>query len=186
MPYTFEDVLAAMQEIAPHDWRAFFTERLNSHGPGAPLGGLENSGWRLVFSDTMNEHQRAEEIVGRVTDVQFSLGIIVHDPGGENSDEVSDVIAGSPAAQAGIAPGMKLVAVNGRRWTPEILHEAIRRAKGGKEPIELLVENEEYFHNYRIDYHGGERYPHLERNGKPDLLSEIARVKAPAVPLTKD
>jgi len=186
VPYTFEDVLAAMQEIVPYDWRAFFTERLNSHGPGAPLGGLENSGWRLVFSDAMNEHQRAEEIIGRTTDAQFSLGIIAHDPGGENSDEVGEVIAGSPAAQAGIAPGMKLVAVNGRRWTPEILREAIRRAKGGKDPIELLVENEEYFQNYRIDYHGGERYPHLERNGKPDLLSEIARMKASAVPVAKD
>ncbi|MFI5059188.1 MAG: M61 family metallopeptidase [Candidatus Acidiferrales bacterium] len=186
VPYTFEDVLAAMQEIAPYDWRAFFTERLTSHGPGAPLGGLENSGWRIVFNEAMNEHQRAEEIVGRVTDVQFSLGIIVHDPGSENSDEVSEVIAGSPAAQAGMAPGMKLVAVNGRRWTPDILREAIRQAKGGKEPIELLAENEEYFHNYRIDYHGGERYPHLERNGKADLLSEIARMKAPAVPLAKD
>jgi predicted metalloprotease with PDZ domain len=186
LPYTFEDVLAGMQEIAPYDWRTFFTERLTSHGPGAPLGGLENSGWRLVFSDTMNEHQRAEEIVGRVTDMQFSLGFIVHDPGSENGDEVGDVIAGSPAAQAGIAPGMKLVAVNGRRWTPEILREALRRAKGGREPIELLVENEEYFQNYRIDYHGGERYPHLERNGKPDLLSEIARMKAPAVPMAKD
>jgi predicted metalloprotease with PDZ domain len=112
--------------------------------------------------------------------------MIVHDPGGENSDEVGDVIHGSPAAQAGIAPGMKLVAVNGRRWTPEILREAIRRAKGGSEPIELLVENEEYFHSYRIDYHGGERYPHLERNGKPDALSDIAKMKAPAVAAAKD
>jgi predicted metalloprotease with PDZ domain len=186
VPYTFDDVVAAMQETAPYDWRAFFTERLNSHGPGAALGGLENSGWRLVFSETMNEHQRAEEIVGRMTDMQFSLGIVVHDPGGENSDEVGDVIPGSPAAQAGIASGMKLVGVNGRRWTPEILREAVRRAKGGKEPMELLVENEEYFHNYRVDYHGGERYPHLERNGKPDLLSEIARMKAPAVSAAKD
>jgi predicted metalloprotease with PDZ domain len=186
VPYTFEDVVAAMQEIAPYDWRAFFTERLNSHVPGAPLGGLENSGWRVVFNEAMNEHQRAEETVGRATDVQFSLGMIVHDPGSENSDEVGDVIPGSPSAQAGIAPGMKLVAVNGRRWTPEILREAIRRAKGGSEPIELLVENEEYFHSYRIDYHGGERYPHLERNGKPDLLSEIARMRAPAVSAAKD
>ena len=110
----------------------------------------------------------------------------MHDPGTESGDEVADVIAGSPAAQAGIAPGMKLVAVNARRWTPEILHEAIRRAQGGKEPIELLVENEEYFHSYGIDYHGGERYPHLERNGRPDLLSEIARMKAPAVAVAKE
>jgi len=185
VPYTFEEVLAVMQEIAPYDWRTFFTERLTSHGPGAPLGGLENSGWRLVFNDTMNDHQRAEDAVGHTTDVQFSLGIIVHDLGSENSDEISDVIAGSPAAQAGIVPGMRLVAVNGRRWTPEILREAIRQAKGGKEPMELLVENAEYFHTYRVDYHGGERYPHLERNTKPDLLSEIARMKAPAVPVAK-
>jgi predicted metalloprotease with PDZ domain len=186
VPYTFEDVLAAMQEIASYDWRAFFADRLNSHGPGAPLGGLEHSGWRLVFNDAINEHQRAEEAVGHTTDAQFSMGIIVHDPGSENSDEVVDVIAGSPAALAGIAPGMRLIAVNGRRWSPEILHEEIGRAKGGKEAIELLVESEEYFHNYRIDYHGGERNPHLERNGKPDLLSEIARMKAPAAPVTKD
>jgi predicted metalloprotease with PDZ domain len=186
VPYTFEDVVAAMQEIVPYDWRTFFTERLTSHGPGAPLGGLENSGWRLLFSDTMNDHQRAEDAVGHTTDVQFSLGIIVHDPGSENNDAMSDVIPGSPAAQAGIAPGMRLVAVNGRRWTPEILREAIRQAKGGKEPMELLVENAEYFHTYRIDYHGGERYPHLERNGKPDLLSEIAKMKAPAVPVAKE
>ncbi len=182
VPYTFADVVAAMQEIAPYDWRGFFTERLNSHGPGAPLAGIENSGWRLAFNETMNEHQRAKDEVGRTTDLQFSLGLILHNPGGETSDEVIDVIPGSPAAQAGIAPGMKLLAVNGRRWTPEILREAIQRAKGNDEPIELLVENEEYFHTYRIDYHGGERYPHLERvSSKPDLLTEIAKMKAPPV-----
>jgi predicted metalloprotease with PDZ domain len=185
--YTFDDVVTAMQEIAPYDWRAFFTERLNTHGPGAPLGGIENSGWRLVYTDTMNEHQRAAEEAGHETDVQFSLGFMVHNPGGENNDEITDVIPGSPAAQAGIAPGMKLTAVNGRRWTPEILRDTIRRAKGGSDPIELLVENEEYFHAYRVDYHGGERYPHLERiSGKPDVLTEIARMRAPAVPAAKD
>jgi len=187
VPYTFDDVVATMQEIAPYDWRGFFTERLNSHGPGAPLAGLENSGWRLVFNDTINEHQRAEEEVERFADVQFSLGFVVHYPGGENSDELTDVIPGSPAAQAGIAPDMKLVAVNGRRWTPDILREAIRAAKGGSEPIELLLENDEYFHTYRLDYHGGERYPHLERvSGKTDLLTEIAAMKAPPVSSAKD
>jgi len=119
--------------------------------------------------------------------VQFSLGFIAHDPGGEESDEVSDVIPGSPAAQAGIAPGMKLIAVNGRRWNPDGLREAIRQASGGHEPIELLIENEDFFRTYKIDYHGGERYPHLERiSGKPDLLSDIARMKAAAVAMPVD
>ena len=62
------------------------------------------------------------------------------------------------------------------------MREAIRHAKGGTEPIELLMENEEYFRSFRIDYHGGERYPHLERvEGKPDVLGEIAKMRAPAV-----
>jgi predicted metalloprotease with PDZ domain len=183
VPYAFDDVVATMQEIAPYDWRAFFTERLNSHGPGAPLGGLENSGWRLIFNETMNTRQHADEEVRHETDVQFSLGFIVSNPGSESPDNVLiDVIPGSPAAQAGIAPDMKLVAVNGRRWTPEILRDAIRRAKGTSEPIDLLIENEGYFRTYRVDYHGGEHYPHLERgSSKPDVLADIAKMKAPAV-----
>jgi predicted metalloprotease with PDZ domain len=135
----------------------------------------------------MNDHQAAEEAVSRTTDVQYSLGFIAHDPGTEESDELSDVIPGSPAAQAGIAPGMKLIAVNGRRWNPDGLREAIRQARGAHEPIELLIENEDFFRTYKIDYHGGERYPHLERiDGKPDVLSDIARMKAAAVPMPVD
>ncbi len=186
VPYTFEDVVAALQEIAPYDWRGFFMQRVNSHGPGAPLGGLENSGWKLVYSETPNDSRAAGEIAMHLTDVQFSLGFLVRDSGGENGDEVSDVIPGSPAALAGIAAGMKLVAVNSRKWNPEDLHAAIKQAKGGREPIELLIENEDFFQTYRVDYHGGERFPHLEKiSGKPDLLGEIAKMKAPAVPAVK-
>jgi predicted metalloprotease with PDZ domain len=187
VPYTFEDVVAAMQEIAPYDWREFFTQRVQTHGPGAPLGGLENSGWRLIFTDTPNESREASEVAMHLTDVQFSLGFLVRDTGGENGDEVIDVIPGSPAAQAGIAPGMKLVAVNGRRWNPDDLHAAIRQAHEKREIIELLIENEDFFRTYRVDYQGGERHPHLERiNSKPDLLSDIAKMKASPVPVTRD
>ena len=186
-PYTFEDVTAALQEVAPYDWRAFFNERLNSHGPGAPLGGLKASGWQVVYKEIVNESQRAAEAVSHTTYAQFSLGMTVHNPGGDDSDKIEDVIPGSPAAQAGIAPGMKLLAVNGRRWSPEILREAMRAAKGSSDAIELLVENEGYFRSYRIGYHDGERYPHLERiASQPDLLSEIAKARAPEVPLGKD
>ena len=187
VPYTFEDVLAALQQITPYDWKTFFTERLNSHGPSAPLGGIENSGWKLVFNETMNEHQRSEEIVNHRADLQFSLGLSVNYPGLENGDEIADVVWGSPAAQAGAVAGAKLLAVNGRKWTPEILREAIRHAKNTKEPIQLLLDNQDYFQTVSVDYHGGERYPHLERiTSKPDLLTEIAAMKAPAVPLSKD
>ncbi len=187
VPYMLEDLVSALQDVAPHDWRAFFMQRVKSHGPGAPLGGLENSGWKLVYSDAPNDNRAAGEAAAHLTDVQFSLGFTVGDTGGENSDQIIDVIPGSPAAQAGIAPGMKLVAVNGRKWNPDDLHEAIRQAKSSHEPVELLIDNEDFFRTYTVDYQGGERYPHLERiSGKPDLLSEIAKMKAPPVALAKD
>jgi predicted metalloprotease with PDZ domain len=183
VPYTFDDVVAGMNDVATYDWRTFFVQRLKSHGPGAPLGGLENSGWKLVYSDAMNDHQRSEEVVDQGIDVQFSLGFLVHAPGGgEDGSLILDVIPGSPAEKAGLAPGMRLLAVNGRKWNPEFLRDAIRAAKNSKEPIELLAENSDYFSTYRIDYHGGERYPHLEAiSGKADVLSEIAKMRAPAV-----
>ncbi len=183
-PYSFEDVVTGMNAVAAYDWRAFFTERLTTHGPGAPLGGLQNSGWKLIYTDTMNDHQRSGETVDQEIDVEFSLGFQVHTPLGEQADRVLDVIPGSPADRAGLAPGMRLVAVDGRRWTPELLRDAIQRAKSTKDPIELLAESGDYFQTYRLDYHDGERYPHLQSiAGKPDLLTDIARRKAPQTPL---
>jgi len=182
VPYTFEDVVNGLQAIQPYDWKTFFRTRLDGHGTGAPLGGLEASGWKLIFDDDENENRAAAESARHLTDVQFSLGFYVKDTGADSSDEIVDVVKGSPAWQAGIAPGMKLVAVNGQRWTPDVLRLAIRNAKGGSAPIELLVENEDFFKTYSVDYHGGERYPHLARiEGAPDLLGEIAKMKAPPV-----
>jgi predicted metalloprotease with PDZ domain len=182
LPYNFEDVVAGMNEVVAYDWKSFFIERLHTHGPGAPLGGLENGGWKLVFNETVNEHQRAEETVNQEMDEQFTLGVAVHGPGGEQSDHILDVIPGSPAARAGLAPGMHLIAVNGRKWTPDLLRDAIHRAKNSKEPIELLAENDDYFQTYKVDYHGGLRFPHLQAiAGKIDVLTEIAKMKAAAV-----
>jgi predicted metalloprotease with PDZ domain len=184
VPYTFDEVVTAMNSVTPYDWSSFFTKRVQSHGPGAPLGGLENSGWKLVFTDTQNEFEHLEEISTQSIELQFSLGLLVHASGGEDGDHILDVVPGSPAASSGLAPGMRLLAVNGRKWNPDILRDAIARAKNSQDPIELLAQNGDFFQTYRIDYHGGERYPHLEPIvGKTDLLTEIAKMKAPAVPV---
>ena len=182
VPYTLDDVVGALNKIAEYDWKKLFVDRVKSHGPGAPLGGLEKSGWKLTFSNTMNEHQRATEASEHIVDTEYSLGLFVHYPGGENADEFAEVVTDSPAAKAGLAAGMRLVAVNGRKWTPDILREAIRAAKTSKQPIELLVENDDFFQTVKIPFFEGERYPHLEKiAGAADVLSEIAKAKAPAV-----
>ncbi len=102
---------------------------------------------------------------------------------GDGSDGpglITDAVPGMPAAQAGVGPGMKLVAVDARRYTNERLRDALRLAKGGTEPIELLLENAETFTTARVEYHGGERYPVLQRDpSKPDLLSAIGKPLTP-------
>ena len=172
-PYTFDDVVAALNQIVPYDWRGFWTERLTNHGPGAPLGGIEASGWKLVYDNVPSEMERGSESGRHFIDVAYSIGMNLREDG-----TITDTIEGMPAAQAGIGPGMKLIAVNGRQYSPEVLGDALKAGKGGSAPLELLVENTDYYKTYKLDYHGGERYPHLVRDeSKPDLLSEIYKAK---------
>ena len=169
VPYTFEDVVAALKQVLPYDWASFWKKRLETTEPGAPLQGVAEGGWKLVYSEEIPDMQRAAEDTRKVTDVRYSIGISVRDDG-----SIPDVVPGSPAAAAGLGPGMKLVAVNGRRWNALILREAIRKSK--TRPIELLVESGEFFKTARLDYAGPERYPHLERDAaRQDLVSQILR-----------
>jgi predicted metalloprotease with PDZ domain len=169
--YTFDDVVNTLNQVAAYDWRGFWTERLTNHGPGAPLGGLEGSGWKLVYDDVPSEMLRGGET--HFTNAAYSLGLELQEDG-----NIADTIEGMPAAQAGIGPGMKLIAVNGRRFSGEVLRDALKAAKNSSVPLELLVENTDYYKTYKIDYHGGERYPRLERDEtKPDLLSDILKTK---------
>jgi predicted metalloprotease with PDZ domain len=172
-PYTFDDVVSALNQIAPYDWRGFWTERLTNHGPGAPLGGVEGSGWRVVYDQIPSEMLTGSASMNRTVPAALAFGLLLNEDG-----TISDITEGLPAAKAGIGPGMKLVAVNGRRFSPEILRDAVKATKNGNAPLDLLVENTDYYKTYKIDYHGGEKYPHLVRDdSKPDLLSEILKAK---------
>jgi predicted metalloprotease with PDZ domain len=169
--YTFDDVVNALNQVAPYDWRGFWTERLANHGPGAPLGGIEGSGWKVVYNETLSEMEPTGE--DHFIDVSYSLGLQMRDDGG-----ITDAIFGMPGANAGIGPGMRVVAVNGRRFTPRLLRDALKAAKASPAPLELLVENSDYFKTYKVDYHEGEKYPHLVRDeSKPDLLADILKAK---------
>jgi hypothetical protein len=80
------------------------------------------------------------------------------------------------AAHTGIGPGMKILAVNGRRFTPQVFRDALYEGKNTSQPLQLLIENTDYFRTFALDYHGGEKYPHLVREeSKPDTMTEIIR-----------
>ena len=173
--YAFEDVIAALNQVAPFDWRDFFQKRIYAVNPRAPLAGIEGAGWRLAYTNTVPNFLKSLEADRKCTDLSFSLGVTIKEDG-----SMLDVIPGSPADKAGFAPAMKLTAVNGRRWTPEILRAAVSSAKTNAAPVELLVENDEYFKTCKVDHHDGERYPCLLRDTtRPDLLTEILKPLTP-------
>jgi predicted metalloprotease with PDZ domain len=169
VPYMFDDVVRTLNDVAPYDWTGLLRERVSATSTHAPLGGIERGGWKLVYTDKPNQFTQALEKLAKFDDFSYSLGIVLGDDG-----KLVDVIVGSPAYQAGVGPGMKLVAVNGRRSTPEVLHDALKTAQGTNQPIDLLVENAQFFKTYSIAYHDGERNPHLERVAdQPDILGDI-------------
>jgi predicted metalloprotease with PDZ domain len=174
VPYTFDDIVAALNQVWPYDWAHLLHERLDSKSPRAPLGGISNGGWKLIYSDRKNLSMDAAEKSSEAIDLSFSLGMIVSKEGG-----VRDVIPGSPAYIAGIGPGMKMIAVNNRRWSKDVIRAALRAATHNDQPIALLAENGEYFNTFAVKYHGGGQYPHLVRvDSQPDILSEIAKPQA--------
>ena len=169
--YTFDDVVNALNQVVPYDWRGFWNERLTTHNLHAPSGGIEGSGWKVVYDRNRSDMVRVREEDDRELDASYSIGLLLKEDG-----QVVDAIEGMLAARAGIGPSMKVLAVNGRRFTPQVLRDALNSGIDSKEPLQLLVENTDYFRTFNLDYHEGEKYPHLVRDeSKPDLLTDIVR-----------
>jgi predicted metalloprotease with PDZ domain len=183
LPYTLDDLLAALNEVLPYDWRGFFQSRVYQINEHAPVGGIENGGWRLIYSGTPNQQIHArEDATGRV-DFSFSLGMSVETAGGEKNGRIADVIPGTPAAEAGLAPAMRIVSVNGHSFSAGALRDAVESAHKNAKPILVTADNGGVGRSYEIQYHGGERYPHLERNsGLPDLLGQSLQPLTPPKP----
>ena len=167
--YTLDDVVNTLNEVMPYDWRGFLNARVNAINPHAPIGGITNGGWKLVYTDKPNTEIRIGDHTRKSIDLSFSLGMLLKEDG-----TVMDVNPNFVAFKAGMAPGMKIISVNGRGWSGEVLQAAIASAKNSTTAIEVVVENGSFHQTYKLNYHGGARYPHLERDSsKPDVLSNV-------------
>jgi predicted metalloprotease with PDZ domain len=169
--YTFEDVVATLNSVAPYDWAGFLRARLDGVATKTPNEAVEKSGWKLVYNEQPNEVLTIAEELARRADFSWTAGFSASEEG-----MVGDVIHGGPAYNAGIGPGMKIVAVNGARYSSDAMRGAIDAAKTATEPIQLIVANGAQFRTFSVDYHGGLRYPHIVRDeSRPDYLGEITR-----------
>jgi predicted metalloprotease with PDZ domain len=168
--YTFEDVVSTLNGVYPHDWAKFLRDRLD--GKVGVTGGIEAAGWKIVYKDEPNDYAKSFGSRGG-GDFVYSLGLSVGKDG-----MIGDVRWDGPAFKAGIGSGTTIVAVNGQAYDADVLKEAVKAAKDGKEPIQLMVKEFDRYRTVSIDYHGGLRYPHLERiPGTPDYLTAIFTAK---------
>ncbi|HEX2816679.1 MAG TPA: peptidase M61 [Phenylobacterium sp.] len=168
-PYTFDDIVAALNKVEPYDWAKFLNERINQVAPKPPLDGLARGGWKLVYTETPTDYFKSAEARRKSTDLTYSIGLVL----GRDADIIA-VQWDGPAFQTGLTIGSKLLAVNGVAFDADRLKDAITDAKKKGLPLALLVKTGDRFRTVDIDYRGGLRYPRLERiEGTPDLLSAI-------------
>jgi predicted metalloprotease with PDZ domain len=168
--YTFDELVRALKEVVPYDWAGFFHEKLTSTSAEAPLGGIENGGWKLIYN---NEAPHAQGRRGAPSD-EYSIGLQLAEDG-----NVVDSVVGSPAFDAGVSAGMKVVGVNGHVYTHDVLKDALAAGRDNSQPLTLLVISDDYYKTCTINYHGGERYPHLVRDdSKANYLGDLIKAHA--------
>ena len=175
VPYKFDELVEDLNEVVPYDWASFLHDRVDEIHPRADLAGIEQGGYKLVFRDTPSPAEKLLEEAGgrrrRGLDCWYSIGLRL-----ANDGSIADVLWNGPADKARLAPGEKIIAVDGQIFSNDALRSAIRKAKGSADPIHLIVQADSFVRTAEIDYHGGERYPALERvDGTPDYLDDITK-----------
>jgi predicted metalloprotease with PDZ domain len=179
VPYTFDELVQDLNAVVPYDWATFLHDRVDKINPRADLAGIEQGGYKLVYKDKPSPSERTVVGAGmggggphgRGPNCWYSIGLRVGGDGG-----IADVRWNGPADKARLAPGEKIIAVNGQVYSSDALKEAIRAAKGATAPIHLIVQADTFVSNVDIDYHDGERYPVLERvEGTPAYLDDITK-----------
>jgi predicted metalloprotease with PDZ domain len=171
--YTFDDVVATLNQVQPFDWATFLHQRLDYTGSELPEHGLARGGWKLVYTDQPSTYEKASGKLNHGLNLAYSMGLSLSGDG-----TVRDVQWDGPAFRAGVVPGMNVVAVDGKDYSADALKDAVKAAKGGQAPIVLLLKNSDYFSTVKVDYHGGLKYPHLERiKGDKDLIGDIVAAR---------
>ncbi|MES2835694.1 MAG: peptidase M61 [Pseudomonadota bacterium] len=170
-PYTFDTVTGVLNDVQARDWATFLRSRLDAvnNGDNHLLDGFERGGYRLVFTETETDYQKALYAEYGRFDFQYSLGFTL-----SPTNRIGGVRWGGPAFEQGLVAGWDIVAVGDRAASPAVLREAVTAAKGDGPPIVLVLKRGDRFRTVTFDYHGGLRYPRLERiEGTPDRLGDI-------------
>ena len=161
LTYTLDDVAATLTKVVPYDWSAYLQRRVNDIAAEPPLEGITKGGYRLVFTEEPTNWIKSGEKNAKTDDLTYSGGFVVG-----NDGKISSVLWDGAAFNAGLSIGSELVAVNGRKFDGDALKNAIKAAAGNGPAVELLIHDGEVYRTVKLDWHGGLRYPRLEKIGK--------------------
>jgi predicted metalloprotease with PDZ domain len=178
--YDFDDVVTALGRIQPYDWATFLHTWVDGTGDQVPLlSGIEASGWKLVYTDEPSAYESALENVGmgelegHGINAMFSVGMFLSTDG-----RIEDVLWQGPSFKAGLAPGMKVVSIDGRAWSAQVLHDAVAAARKNKQALQIQARSDGVVKTCAVRYDGGLKYPHLVREqGRPDYLKALLAPK---------
>ena len=169
--YDLAEIVQTLNSVVPYDWNAFFVERVYKVQKNAPIGGITNGGWKVIYNDTPNKQGEVDEGRRNFANLMYSIGIIVNSEG-----EILDVNPDLAAYKSGLAPGMMIKKINGEEFNLDNLHKAIDATKSGKSSIQIEADNGSTANTFAVNYTGGEKYPHLVRDtAKTDYLSGITK-----------
>ena len=160
LTYTFGDVVATLNKVQPYDWRGYLQRRVYDVAASPPLEGISQGGYKLVYASEPTKWIKSSEKAGKNSDLTYSGGLVVG-----NDGKVSSVLWDSAAFNVGITIGTQITAVNGRDFDPDALKDAIKAAAGNGPAPELLIHDGDVYRTVKLDWHGGLRYPRMEKVG---------------------
>ena len=169
LTYTFDDIVNTLNRVQPYDWRGYLQRKVFDVAARPPLEGITEGGYRLIFTDEPTKWIKNAEKQGKSNDLTYSGGFTVG-----NDGRIGSVLWGSPAFNAGLTIGTELIAVNGRKFDGDALKQAIKGAAGNGPAAELLIHDGDLYRTVRLDWHGGLRYPRLQKVGSgPGTLDAL-------------
>lgn len=160
LTYTFDDVVATLNRVQPYDWRSYLQRRVYDVSASPPLEGINQGGYKLVFTSEPTKWIKSAEKSGKNSDLTYSGGFVVGTDG-----KISSVLWDSPAFNAGLTVGSQITAVNGRDFDGDALKDAIKAAGAGGALPELLIHDGDVYRTVKLDWRGGLRYPRLQKVG---------------------
>ena len=158
--YTFDDVVATLNRVQPYDWRSYLRAKVYGVAPRAPLEGITEGGYKLVYTAEPTKWWTSGEKSRKANDLTYSGGLVVG-----NDGKIQSVLWDSAAFNAGLTIGSQIVAINGRNFDGDVMKAAIKSAAAGRPAPTLLVHDGDLYRTVTLDWHGGLRYPRLVKTG---------------------